>query len=171
MTDHSRMRPRTTPLARRQFEAGPERLVALGFRYWTLGCKCADSHAWEKAFQVFDATLGHREARLAVSSLSSWVACVNNSARHEICVGSPGQRRFCRDECLAVSMVAACQHDVCPALKACAFSLIEASRVDEVMTETETFATILRSLKQTLSPACLALATELSLIPHHRRLH
>lgn len=151
--------------------AGPERLVALGFRFWTLGCKRGDIHAWERAFSVYSCKLGNREARLAVSGLSSWVACVNASARREICVAAADQREFCRDECLAVAMIAACQHDACPALKACAFSLVEASMVDEVMTETESFATILRSLKQTLSPACIALAAELAEIPHRRHLH
>lgn len=171
MTALIRARSTLPGLEAAQFQAGPERLVGLGFRYWTLGAKCGDIHAWERAFQVFNSALGPREARLAVSGLSSWVQCVNGSAKREICVATADQRKLCRDECLAVTMVAACQHDACPALMACAFSLIEANLLDEVMTETESFATILRCLKQTLSPACIALATELADAPHHRHLH
>lgn len=171
MSSHTRYQPsRACPTAAR-FMSGPERLVALGFRYWTLGCRLGDIHAWEQAFQVYNCKLGAREARLAVSGLSSWAACVNAAARREICVAKAGAPKFCRDECLAVTMVAACQHDACPALKACAFSLIEASLLDDVMMETESFATILRSLKQMLSPACIDLATELSDMPHPLRLH
>ena len=171
MEDHPRARPRLACPTAARLMAGPERLVALGFRYWTLGCRCGDIHAWGRAFRVYSGKLGNREARLAVSGLSSWVACVNASARREICVAAADQREFCRDECLAVAMIAACQHAACPALKACAFSLVEASQLDEVMVETESFATILRSLKQTLSPACLALATELADVPQRRHLH
>lgn len=171
MVDHSRARRSPACPTAAALMAGPERLVALGFRYWMLGCQRGDIHAWETAFRVYSGKLGTREARLAISGLSSWVTCVNASARREICVAGVGHRQFCRDECLAVTMVAACQHDDCPALKACAFSLIEASLIDEVMTETESFATILRSLRQMLSPACIALATELARMPQYNHLH
>ena len=49
-------------------------------------------------------------------------------------------------------MVAACQHNTCPALKACTFALIESSMIDEVMHHTESYSAVMRSLDQTLAP-------------------
>jgi len=140
----------------------PERLVALGFRHWVSGYQSGDVHCWEQAWQIYAEALGPRDARLAVSELSSWVMAVSASARREIGVFPCGRRGFCRDECLAVGMVAACQHDACPALRACAFALIESSLIDEVVHQTESFAAILHSLDQTLSPASMLLSADLA---------
>jgi hypothetical protein len=134
----------------------PERLVALGFRHWMAGCQSGDVHRWEDAWAVFADELGVRNARLALSALGPWVCAVSRSSVRTVCVLEGRCPSFCRDACLAVDMVAACQHDACPALRACAFALIEARRIDEVAHRTETFATVMRSLDQTLSPVSLA---------------
>jgi hypothetical protein len=42
------------------------------------------------------------------------VRTIKNKARREIEVFPMGCKGFCRDECIAISMVAACQHDACP---------------------------------------------------------
>ena len=77
--------------------------------------------------------LGPNAARTAVSELSAWVRAVSAAARREITVSATDCAAFCRDECLAVSMIAACQHNTCPAMRACAFALIESSLIDEVV--------------------------------------
>jgi hypothetical protein len=59
---------------------------------------------------------------------------------------------FCRDECLAVAMIAACQHHICPAMRACAFALIESSSsVDRVIDTAQEFAEELAGLEEVLS--------------------
>ena len=47
---------------------------------------------------------------------------------------------FCRDECLAISLVAACQHDAGPALKSCAFALLGSSNLGRALVATEVVA-------------------------------
>jgi hypothetical protein len=49
-----------------------------------------------------------------------------------------------------VSMIAACQHNTCPAMRACAFALIESSLIDEVVHHAGSFAITMRGLDQVL---------------------
>jgi hypothetical protein len=140
------------PLVCFRVDRTPERLVGLGFRHWVAGYQTGNLHCWESAWSVYERALGGRNARLAVSELSSWVKSVSAAARRDISVLPANCRDFCRDECLAVAMVAACQHNTCPALKACTFALIESSMIDEVVHHTECFGVVLRSLNQMLAP-------------------
>ena len=52
---------------------------------------------------------------------------------------------FCRDECLAVSLIAASQHDACPALQACAYALMGANEIEPVLKTARDFARTLES--------------------------
>ena len=60
---------------------------------------------------------------------------------------------FCRDECIAIAMIAACQHNACPAMRACAFSLLGCSMIDEVVQGAESFAATMRGADQVLPPS------------------
>ena len=60
-------------------------------------------------------------------------------------------------------MVAASQHDVCPAMRACAFALIEHGDVDDVVSESEALAGRLKELGQVLSAASIATAAQIAM--------
>jgi hypothetical protein len=149
--------------------SSPVRLVGLGFRYWVAGYQSGDINHWEEAWRIYADALGPQPAKAAVSELSAWVRAVSAAARRDIEVWPGECSHLGRDECLAVSMIAACQHNTCPAMKACAFALIESSLIDEVVHHAGTFALTLRGLDQVLSPglivnaAALAPASELVL--------
>jgi len=130
---------------------GPERLVALGFRYWILGRDTGEIGCWERAFNLYQGHFGVAGARVALTQLSLWVAAVDSAARRDIEVFPAACRSFCRDECLAVSMIAACQHQTCPAMRACAFALAESVRLEEVMETAQSFADAMLGLDQVLS--------------------
>jgi hypothetical protein len=164
--------PQLTPsTARRTTAAGlnptlaePERLVGLGFRYWTLGRQTGDIGHWERTWSLYSGLFGLCGARLAVGTLSSWVTVLNQTAQREIQVFPDSRSDFCRDECMAVSMIAACQHQTCPAMRACAFALIECAAIDRVVGEAQGFADTMIGLEQRLShhsivPASIAVAT------------
>jgi hypothetical protein len=147
-------------------DEGPERLVGLGFRYWVSGYQWGDIDRWEKAWCLYSAALGPQGAKTAVAELSAWVRAVSAATRRKIevdCGECPG---LCRDECLAVSMIAACQHNTCPAMRACAFALIESSLIDEVVHHAETFAITMRGLDKVLPPALIVNAAALAAGPH-----
>lgn len=136
----------------------PERLVGLGFRYWMLGRKTGSIEHWERAWALYTGVFGLCGARAAVGTLSGWVGTLCKSSQREIDVFPEGCAGFCRDECLAVSMIAACQHNTCPALRACAFALMESSLLDRVSEEAQAFANTLDSLETRLSPGSIVTA-------------
>jgi hypothetical protein len=146
-----------------------ERLVGLGFRYWVLGRQTGDIAHWERTWSLYSGMFGLCGARQALGTLSSWVSALNETTQRELRVFPDGRSDFCRDECIAVSMIAACQYNTCPAMRACAFALIECSAIDRVIGEAQGFADTMIGLEQRLSrrsimPAPLTVATTLR--PH-----
>lgn len=131
----------------------PELIVGYGFRGWIAGYQSGDIGCWEEVWKLYADVLGPPRARAAVGGLSEWAKSVAVASRHPISVLPLGARGFCRDESLAISMIAACQHNTCPAMRACAFALMETSLVDEVLHHAGTFALTLRSVDAVVSPA------------------
>jgi hypothetical protein len=139
----------------------PERLVGLGFRYWLTGFRTGDIGCWEKAWCAYCNVLGSAAAKNAVTDLSSWVRSINRHARRDLETAAVDCDRFCRDECIAIEMISACQHEACPAMRACAFALLGCSLIEEVVQGAESFAATMRSADQILPPcfvhaSCLA---------------
>ena len=87
-----------------------------------------------------------------MTELACWVRAVQDSAERRIEVYPAQCRQFCRDECLAISMVAACQHSACPAFRACAVALLGCEEIDEAIEGAEGFARRLKEADQHLSP-------------------
>ena len=130
----------------------PEAIVGLGFRGWIAGYQTSDIGCWQEVWKLYSNLLGPCHAQAAVSSLASWARSVAVASKGSISVRPLGATGFCRDECLAISMIAACQHNTCPAMRACAFALIDSSMVDEVLHHAGTYALTLRSVEHIVSP-------------------
>lgn len=131
--------------------AMPERLVGLGFRHWLQGYRTGDIASWEKVWCSYSSAMGTATAKTAVGQLACWVRAINTHA-HRVLKTSPADcAGFCRDECVAISMIAACQHNACPAMRACAFALIGCSMIDEVVQVAESFAETMREADQVLA--------------------
>lgn len=130
----------------------PEQLVGFGFRGWIAGYQTGDIGCWERVWQVYTGALGASAAKVAVGELSVWAKAVKAGARRHVQVGPIESCTFCRDECLAISMIAASQHRTCPAMRACAFALIESSLIEEVVHHSDSLAITMRSLDKVLSP-------------------
>ena len=134
---------------------GPERLVGIGFRCWLAGYQTGDIACWEQAWDVFAGELGASRAKIAITELSCWTRAISQSALRPIEVFPRPCANFCRDECIAVSMVAASQHNACSALQTCAFALLENAEVDDVTEGAANFANALRSIDVVLSPVVI----------------
>lgn len=130
----------------------PEAIVGLGFRGWIAGYQNSDVSCWQEVWRLYTKLLGTNHAEAAIGSLSSWARSVAVAAKNPISVRPLDTIGFCRDECLAISMIAACQHNTCPAMRACAFALIDSSMVDEVLHHASTYALTLRSIEHIISP-------------------
>lgn len=130
----------------------PERLVGLGFRYWLHGYRTGDISSWEKVWCTYSSAMGATAAKTAVGQLSCWVRAINTHTHRQLQTAPSDCAGFCRDECVAISMIAACQHNACPAMRACAFALLGCSMIDEVVNVAESFAETMREADQVLSP-------------------
>jgi len=130
--------------------ASAERLVGLGFRYWLKGFRTGDISCWEKAWCAYTEVLGATKAKSAVTDLSCWVHAINRHARRDLETAAVDCDRFCRDECIAIEMISACQHEACPAMRACAFALLGCSMIEEVVRGAENFAATMRGADQVL---------------------
>ena len=151
------------PIASAPAFAGPERLVGQGFRYWLHGCRTGDISSWERAWCTYSSAMGAAAAKTAVGDLSCWVRAISSHTRRPLVTARSDCAAFCRDECVAVSMIAACQHNACPAMRACAYALIGCSMIDEVVEVAECFAATMRGADQVLSPAFAHACAALSL--------
>jgi hypothetical protein len=140
--------------------AGPARLVGLGFRYWLTGFRTGDISCWERAWRAYARELGPAKAKSAVADLAGWVRAINRHSQRELKTSAFDCDRFCRDECIAIQMISACQHDACPAMRACAFALLGCSMIEEVVEGAESFAATMRGVDQVL-PASFGRASPL----------
>jgi hypothetical protein len=143
-TDQDNRRCRKT-----SFDIAPQlgladQLVGAGFRHWIIGHLTADVSCWERVWCRYCQSLGTTEARHAVTCLSDLVNTIRSCASREIVVAPQECSSLCRDECIAVSMVAACQRSACPAARACAFALLGNSDVNATIDAAAEFAEALR---------------------------
>ena len=143
----------------------PDQLVGLGFRYWLTGFRTGDISCWERAWCAYSSTLGAAAAKSAVTDLSCWVRAINRHARRDLETAAVDCDRFCRDECIAIEMISACQHHACPAMRACAFALLGCSMIEEVVEGAETFAATMRGADQVLPPSFGGGASLLAMTP------
>jgi len=145
--------------------AEPERLVGLGFRYWLNGYRTGDIGCWEKAWRAYSGSLGPALAKEAVSDLARWVRAIDRHAQRRPETLATDCDCFCRDECVAIAMIAACQHNACPAMRACAFSLLGCSLIEDVVSGATSFAATMRGAKQVLPPCYTTDACLLAMAP------
>jgi hypothetical protein len=135
-------------------------MVGRSFRYGILARREMRDLGWSFAWQEIAGVTGPDEADRLLSVLGQFVGCVEASAARRIEVLPKACPGLCRDECLAVSVVAASQTGACPALRACVFALIDCANVDPCIRSAGTFSHALREAGHTLPPdfICNALA-------------
>jgi hypothetical protein len=144
---------------------GAQRLVGLGFRYWLTGIRMGDISCWERTWCAYANVLGASAARSAVTDLSCWVRTISYHAQRPLVTSPVDCEHFCRDECTAIAMIAACQHNACPAMRACAFSLLGCSLIDEVVQGADRFAATMREVDQILPASYMHGPSLLTLAP------
>jgi hypothetical protein len=139
-------------------------MVGRSFRCGIHARRTGTAAAWSFAWQEIAGLAGSVSADDLVDRLASFVETVDATAVRPIVVLPAGCPGLCRDECLAVSIIAASQLGACPALKACAFALLESSEVEPCMRSADAFSRALRDAGQMLSTdlVCNAVA----LLPH-----
>jgi hypothetical protein len=147
----------------------PERLVGVGFRCWLAGFETGDIGSWEEAWNAYQGALGAKASIPVVLRLSQFVRAVKANASRDIERYPASALGFCRDECLAISVVAACQHDARQALCTCAAALIGCNDIGDTLASAQEFARELEAVGQKLNASSIC-AANCPLIAPHRRL-
>lgn len=137
----------------------PERLVGVGFRCWLQGFTTGDITCWEEAWNTFSHTLGNDRAKALLLDLSQFVRAVSANSERLIHVQRPGCSGFCRDECLAISIIAACQHDAREALTSSASALIGCDSIGDTLLTAQNFACGMKAANQLLCADSVCPAT------------
>lgn len=139
--------------------SGAEWLVGVGFRCWLAGYDTGDIACWETGWNEYNRALGAERAKRAVTELACFVRTLRGCASRKIEYYPFGCAAFCPDECMAVSLIAASQHQRCPAMQACALALTGASSVDSVIDAASAFGAVLQDSDQHLRPEVVAALT------------
>jgi hypothetical protein len=139
---------------------GAERLVGVGFRCWLAGYETGDIACWETGWNEYARALGPECAKRAVTELACWVRTLRSCAARKLEYFPYGYAGFCADECMAVSLIAASQHQRCPAMRACALALTGSDKIDPVIDAANAFADVLQEAEQRLRPEAVAALAE-----------
>ncbi|MGH6865323.1 MAG: hypothetical protein ACREDO_03915 [Methyloceanibacter sp.] len=150
---------RVGPRAYMPTRSGAEWLVGVGFRCWLAGYDTGDIACWENGWNEYSRVLGTERAKRAVTELACWVRAVRTSASRKIEYYPFGCAGFCADECMAISLIAASQHQRCPAMRACALALTGSDLVGPVIDAANAFADALEDADQRLSQEAVAALT------------
>ena len=93
------------------FERPPERLVLEGYRRWLAGYDSGSVTPWEMTQALYEELLGAAEGRRVLAELSHFVRTLRQCAACPLRSFPFGAHHVCRDECLALGLIAALQHD------------------------------------------------------------
>ncbi len=133
-----------------------EKLVGLGFRCWLSGYQSGTIRSWETCWTHYCRELGSRNARVAMTDLSSWVDSVRCNARRQIELCPYECASFCEDERLAISLIAASPQGACPGLRACAAALLGSETVEPVLKTAAHFAITLETSGMSFASAAIS---------------
>jgi hypothetical protein len=116
-----------------------EALVGTGFRSWLRGYQSGDFACWQRCWDLYCGELSG-SAQAAVTDLASWVNAVRCCGLRDIELLPEDCRAFGRDECLAVTLVAASEHRHCPAMRLCANLLLGTDNIEPTLSSAHRFS-------------------------------
>lgn len=133
------------------------RMIGLGFRSWVRGTQTHDSRFFDICSQQYIQNFGLKDGLVLSTKLGNWVDALDKYKKRPLSVYGTNASGFSYDEVVAISMIAACQHAECPALKACIYAITEASEIDLPQHAAQDFADGLVDAGKILHPDCIAL--------------
>lgn len=129
----------------------PERLVGVGFRCWLNGLIDSDVRFWEEAWNTYSSVLGNDKAKNLLVELSLFATTVNSHANRSIETAPAGCPGFCQDECLAISIIAASQHQANQQLAETARTLLATDDIGDALNGAQRLAGSFTQAEQRLS--------------------
>jgi hypothetical protein len=149
----------------------PEKLVVEGLRRWMQGCERGSIECWERAANLYAEELGLRESSRVLVALALWVDTLRTWMDRPAGLSPSECPRLCRDECFAVTMIAACQNHDDESLGAALGRLVPPEGRAEVMRLSQDFADALAGTGQILLPVPGAVLREIATRPCRQKFH
>lgn len=165
------MRHETCEAPSSYLERRPERLVVEGYRRWMAGYETGSIEPWELAWSYYTSEFGDVEGRRAVADLSSFVRALRGCAQCPLRIFPYGAKSLCREECLAVGLIAACQHNDLTLRGGCITALGGCPRSNEIGEAAGRYAATLMELGQALMPIPPEVIDDIVGRPAHARFH
>lgn len=160
-------RSRRLSLQRQHLHSPADIFVGKGFRFWLTGLRTGELVHWERAFLLAEEKIERDAARNISRDFSQWVRLLSECSRRDLRVLPPNSRCFCRDECVAMAVIAAHQHKACPAIQACAMTLLECEPSSDVVALSESLADQLSAADQVLSSSAMTHVVRYAANPGH----
>ncbi|WP_321344413.1 hypothetical protein [Breoghania sp.] len=157
--------------ARGYLDRLPEKLVVEGYRRWMSGYDTGDIQCWEMAWNLYAGSLGACQARALVAELSCWIRVIRAASTRTMSHFPYGCGKLCRDECMALSMVAGVQHRDRAAMEAAATHLIGCRRIHEAVEASSSFGRALDAIGQHLIPVPKPVVQDIALRPERQHFH
>ncbi len=132
-----------------------ERMVGLGFRCWARGRLTGDTRFFDVCSRQYIQRYGLKTGLVLATRLGSWVDALERMRQRPLSLFRIEAAGFSHDEVVAISMIAACQHAECPALRACLYAITEAAETDLPQHAAQDFADGLIDAGQILRPDCI----------------
>ena len=153
------------------FDRLPERLVLEGFRRWMAGYATGDLTHWEEAWNLHAAALGSRGARIVVDRLARFTRIVRDFSLCPIACFPGGCRNICRQECFALTIVAASQNKDIESLALAMRYLMDPDGHEAAIVPALDYADAMQEHELRLMPVPSAVVEEIAGRPPHERLH
>ncbi|WEK50604.1 MAG: hypothetical protein P0Y66_00370 [Candidatus Kaistia colombiensis] len=157
--------------ASRYLERQPEKLVVEGLRRWMQGCERGSVACWELAANLYAEELGSAESLRVLRALAQWVESLRRWMDRPAGLSPSLCPSLCRDECCAVTMIAACQNQDDESLLGSLEWLTLPEGHAEVVRATRAFAQALAETGQILMPVPGAVIREIVARPCRRQFH
>lgn len=130
----------------------PERLVLEGYRHWIAGYDHNSVIPWELAWNLYESILGVDQAKTAVAELSHFIRVVGRCTTCPLKSFPSGAHHLCREECLALGLIAGAQHSDDAVIRKCLEAMTCPARCEAVAMAAGSFALTLRAMNQRLLP-------------------
>ncbi len=134
------------------FDRTPEKLVLEGYRRWIAGYDTGSVRPWELAWDLYAALLGPQAGRRAWGELGHFVRTLRQCANCPLRSFPFGAHHVCREECLALGLIAGLQHADRNAVHACLNAISCPLRAGEVSAAAGEYAETLASMRHYLLP-------------------
>ncbi len=137
--------------------SGPATMVGLGFRCWVRGVQTRDTRFFDVCSHHYVQRFGLKDGLVLTNKLSQWVDALETNKTRPTAIYKDDACGFSYDEVMAISMIAACQHGECPALRACIYALSHSNDFNQQESAAQEFSDGLIDAGQILDPSSIAL--------------